>query len=59
MYLCNSKICAEVSLKFCQQKTMATSAKVYYDPHNGLIDCTEHYLCVHSDSDIVRQSGSR
>ncbi len=53
MYLCNSKICEEFSLKFCQQKTMATSAKVYCDPHNGLTDCTEHYLCVNSDGFMV------
>ncbi len=54
MYLCNSKICEEVSLKFCQQKTMATFVAVYCDSHNVLTDCTEHYLCVNSDCDIVR-----
>ena len=58
VYICCGKICVEFSLKFCQQKTMATSVAVYCVLHNGLSNSTE-WKSVPISMARIAKSGSR
>jgi len=51
VYICHSKICAEISLKFCQQKTLATFAAVDCNTYNSLSGSTEQKLCANPDGE--------